>query len=443
MVIRVANNIVIENATQNIRDYCNEELTIDNPDYVVAAKLGKYTNRMPKKMKLYTEKNGTLVLPFGCLQKVWQLGKGATIRTEFHEWNKREYEKVELYDYQSIAVDRMVDAKNGVLQAPCGSGKTRMGLAIISVLKGKALWLTHTHQLLNQTLNAAKNLFKSADMGIISEGKVQIGNDITFACVQTLSKVDLTTLKNEFDIVIVDEVHHAIGSPTKVQMFYRIITNLNARYKYGLSATPKRADKLECTMYAILGDKVHTISKRSVGSKIIKAKYNRIDIALKYNDYEYLDYDGTFLYANLINMLSENEERNNIILNNIILNKDRTQIILVPRRKQAEWFFSKLKDYGALMVLGGSKKDFNSFRKYKIIIATEQLAKEGLDYQELDTLHLITPIKNKGIVEQCIGRVERNVEGKQEPIVYDYVDVNIAYCVNAAKIKERICKKSV
>ena len=45
----------------------------------------------------------------------------------------------------------------------------------------------------------------SGDFGTITEGKVSIGRDITFATVQTLSKVDPRVYQKAFDIVVVDE----------------------------------------------------------------------------------------------------------------------------------------------------------------------------------------------------------------------------------------------
>ena len=441
MLLKVSNNITIINPTKEVLEYCDTKLTIDNPTYLIAQKLGKFSNNIPKHTKLYTKKNNAIIVPFGCLKAIWQISKGATLETEFHEWNEVDYNSVSLYDYQQLAVNNMLYAKNGILKAPCGSGKTRMGIAIISALKGKALWITHTHQLLNQSMDSARNVLDRNDFGTITEGKINISDNITFATVQTLSNIDLNSIRDEFDVIVVDECHRCVGTPAHAKMFYRVVSNLNARYKYGLTATPERSDNLEITMYSLLGDIVHTIDKKVVGEKIIKAQYNKVDINIQYNTYDYLDYDGTFMYAKMINMLAENEERNNIILNNIISNKERTQIVLCPRREQAKWFYDRLKDYGALLVLGGGKKDFSIFKNYKIIIATEQLAKEGLDYQELDTLHLLTHMKNKGMVEQCIGRVQRNIENKQTPIVFDYVDINIPYCINAAKIKQRICKK--
>ena len=76
-----------------------------------------------------------------------------------------------------------------------------------------------------------------------------------------------------------------------------------------------------------------------------------------------------------------------------------------------------------------------------VILATYPLAKEGLDIPTLDRLHLVTPQKDRATVQQSAGRIERNIEGKNTPIVYDYVDENIGYCLNAYKKRKSILKK--
>ena len=57
-----------------------------------------------------------------------------------------------------------------------------------------------------------------------------------------------------------------------------------------------------------------------------------------------------------------------------------------------------------------------------ILLATYQLAKEGLDVPCLDRLLLATPVKDYAIVVQSVGRIARVCEGKDTPVVYDYVD---------------------
>lgn len=60
-----------------------------------------------------------------------------------------------------------------------------------------------------------------------------------------------------------------------------------------------------------------------------------------------------------------------------------------------------------------------------ILIATGQLIGEGFDFPRLDTLFLTTPVAWKGVVEQYTGRLNRDYEGKQDVIIYDYVDSHI------------------
>ena len=78
--------------------------------------------------------------------------------------------------------------------------------------------------------------------------------------------------------------------------------------------------------------------------------------------------------------------------------------------------------------------------KKKVLIATYTLAKEGLDIPILDRLHLATPNKNRAVIKQSAGRIERSVDGKDTPVIYDYVDVNINYCLGMYKKRKSILK---
>ena len=60
-----------------------------------------------------------------------------------------------------------------------------------------------------------------------------------------------------------------------------------------------------------------------------------------------------------------------------------------------------------------------------ILIGTGSLLGEGFDYPRLDTLFMATPISGANVVEQYVGRLNRDYEGKDDVIVYDYVDNHI------------------
>ena len=110
--------------------------------------------------------------------------------------------------------------------------------------------------------------------------------------------------------------------------------------------------------------------------------------------------------------------------------------------KQCEEIANELETRGLkAQVVTGKVKEKNRGYDGDIIVATYALAKEGLDIPTLEVLHLATPQKNESTTKQAVGRIERNVDGKEIPIAYDYVDTSIPYCVSAFAKRRRILKK--
>ena len=72
----------------------------------------------------------------------------------------------------------------------------------------------------------------------------------------------------------------------------------------------------------------------------------------------------------------------------------------------------------------GKIRALNNGDRY-VIVATGKLIGEGFDEARLDTLFMAMPIAWKGTIVQYAGRLHRNYEGKNEVIIYDYVDIHI------------------
>jgi len=58
------------------------------------------------------------------------------------------------------------------------------------------------------------------------------------------------------------------------------------------------------------------------------------------------------------------------------------------------------------------------------ILLSTQLSREGLDLPRLNRLFMTCPKRAAGATQQEIGRVMRPCEGKQDAIVFDFVDFN-------------------
>ncbi len=446
MRLIVSSSIRVEEPSEALARFCEENLVLPNPDYVSAKRMGRWTGGLDETLSLYSKEGGDLIIPIGCFREVWVYAVEARAQweTRFHPFIGGGLSgHVSLYDYQEKAVEAMVKAKSGVLEAPCGSGKTQMGLAIIERIGGRALWLTHTKKLLKQSEDRAKAYLKGG-FGEITEGKANIGSGITFATVQTMSKLDPSLYRDAFDVVVVDECHHCAGSPTRMAMFYKVITNCNARWKYGLSATLTRADGLMKSVFAAIGPKAHSVSKEEVGDKTIKAEHVRVDVGIDYPLDCWCGPDGMLDFHALIDTLSEDGDRNAIIVEKAreLWEDGRKQLILCHRVAQAENLAKACSNFAKTSLMTGRVSEKKRVYDADVIVATYALAKEGLDIPELDAVHLATPQKDESTVRQSVGRVERNIPGKRTPLAIDYVDESIGYCVMCYKKRVKILKKS-
>ena len=454
MQVTVSNTVTIENPSLEVIQWCKKELTIPNPEYAKKARMHFWLGDTPKVLSLYEQRGDTLVLPFGTLRSLPDSVKSeAVFVSDFADPVKVDYGNTDipLYEYQEEAVEMVSICKYGILRSAAGSGKTQMGIALVKKFGVRALWLTHTLDLLQQSKARAEQYMDSSLIGTITEGKVNIGKGITFATIQTMCKMDLTQYRDYWDCIIVDECHRVAGTPTSMTQFSKVLNSLAARHKIGLSATVHRSDGMITATYALLGHIVYTVPDEAVGDKIMKAGVKLVGTGLQISR-EALNTDGTLNYAKLITYLTENAARNKLIVDSI---EKRPSLILSDRLNHLEEMMYLLpadmrKD--AVMVSGKmtTKKgkaereqaleDMRSGKK-KYLFATYALSKEGLDIPCLERLYMATPQKDYAVIVQSIGRIARTCEGKTEAICVDFVD-DIGYLVKCFKQRQRHYKKA-
>lgn len=415
--------------SESLEKWCKNNLSVSNPEYYKKLRMGLWIGNTPQKINFYEVIGNKIRAPYGCIYKLEQFLRNAKDYTIPKHGISIDGE-ISLYDYQEDAV-HSVNKRCGIIKAPAGSGKTQIGIALIKKIGVRALWLTHTKDLLSQSKKRYQFYFGKDGVGTITNGKVNIGNKVTFATVQTMAKLDLPKYKNEFDLIIVDECHNVVGSPTKVQRFYKVLNNLNARYKYGLTATLHRSDGLVEATKSILGDVIVEISEEEVKGKILEVGIKKIDTGLK-NDDIYLNFDGTISWNKLISYLCNSENRNKKIINTLIKDSNNSSLILSDRVQHLvdlrNLLPKELKDKSVILSSKSKKEDRekaiadmgNGSKKY--MFATYSLAKEGLDIPRLERLYMTTPKSDYAVVIQSIGRIARTFKGKNKPIAYDFVD---------------------
>lgn len=455
MQVTISNEIYIKDPTWDVIHWARENLILPNPEYSKKKRMGLWTGKTERQIYLYYVDGNVLSLPCGTGKQIKQYLGGADIKLDVADNGRLEFEgDVPLYDYQETAVREMQKAGCGILQSPCGSGKTQMGIALAARLQRKTLWLTHTADLLSQSYERAEQYYPKETLGKITAGKVHIGSHITFATVQTLSKLDLQKYKYAWDIIIVDECHRVSGTPASMKMFYRVMSSLAARYKYGLSATVHRSDGLIKSTFAVIGDVKHKVPDEAVAGKTMQVTIVRRDTGIKIGRL-CLDTDGTLVYSKLMQHLTGSIDRSQVIANDLRKNSQHSNLILSDRLEHLQLLMGmlpkELKGKSAMIDGKMTTKKGRAQRQQAIedmkhgklhyLFASFNLAKEGLDIPCLDRLYLTTPKKDYAVVTQSIGRIARVSDGKKNAICYDYVD-NIQFCENQWKRRKTSYKKA-
>lgn len=428
IVIEIANDIKLNRSelSYEMVDQIVLDLTIDNPEYAKALRVNRSTSGIPKTIKLFSFDGDKLKLPRGYGRKLRQ--RLHEHRLSFEVVDKRLTlpavdfgSRIQLREYQKPAVEALVKEKQGGVVAGCGSGKTMILLEAMARIRQPALWVCHTYELLNQTVERACQVFDISreEVGIIADGKVSVGNRLTLALIQTLSKTDLTKLTDKFGLVAVDEAHHLAA-----RSFFYPIGQFQAMYRLWASATPERSDGLTEMVFAAGGEIVYTIKQHELPT---------ITPQLVVVETTFDKHYPADQYPKLISDLVSSKERNQTVVQTITAEASGNySLVLSDRIEHLKTLHEMLRETmpnKSIDLLTGdmSKKSRDEVmkrvkeRQVDILLAT-QLAREGLDIVHLNRLYLTTPKRAPGAVQQEVGRVMRPCLGKKDAVVYDFWD---------------------
>jgi superfamily II DNA or RNA helicase len=321
--------------------------------------------------------------------------------------------QVELWDYQQDLVNQMLKDDMGIMCAATGAGKTRMGAALVARRSVRTLYLVHTVDLLEQTV-ASMHEQLGIPIGVIGDGKND-PKDVTVGMVQTLINMDKVP---PFDMVIADEAHHL-----PAETFFSVTAKFDARYVYGLSATPYRADKADMMIEAGAGP----ISARVSPSSLIKKgrlvrPVNRFIPVPQQTDFN-RKMPGWMVYKKYI---VNNDWRNAKVaeIAKQHVEKGDTFLIYVRQIEHGKKIIEHLKDFPYVTLDGKDtserrRKVFDQLKKKEIKLVLSTLVKEGVDIPSLDAMFNAAGGTD---TMQVVGRALRPAPGKTVATIYDFVD---------------------
>lgn len=444
LMLTLSNAIAIpkESIPAALVSYLREELNMSNVEYFVKERAGLPTYGVEKYIATVTSDDNHVFVPRGFLPKLmaWLhehktffILKDERAVAEPVEFNT----KFQLFDFQKTAIDAFANVENGVLVAPAGSGKTIMGLAIIAEKKQPAIILTHRRQIYDQWLERVEHGFNIPKkyIGQICGTKKKAVLPVTVAMVATLARFkDWGDVLSMFGVVILDECHHV---PAK--MFRDVVSRFKGKYRFGLTATPKRKYNDAKLIAAYLGDIVYTVEKNDV-DKV--AKVGNTEKKIEKIDPDCVIVTTTNVQASFGNtprhfplvakVISNDSSRNAIIVADITkeAKSGKTILVLTERKEHAEMLRAHLRrDFETILFSGDlsaqqKKRALQRIKsgRFQILIATGQILGEGTDIANLAVLFLAFPVSFHGKLAQYVGRICREGGAKT---VYDYRDEKV------------------
>lgn len=446
MKIKLTNACRIYSPPKWLLKEVKEDYEVINPKYREARRMGRWTKGIDRLIRFYDHKKNHLVVPIGATEEVMQ--KLTKEQTGFSTYDNRLDIQAKfiftgkLREFQADAMMDLFKYDIGTLEAPTGSGKTVMGLFAIAYRKQKTLILVHTKDLAYQWIERACEFLdlKPFEIGLIGDGKKQIGRRLTVGMIQTCFKMT-DVLSKEFGFVIADEAHRAPST-----MFLNILGQLRCKYRLGLSATPYRRDGLNKMIEWYCGPVRHVVSKKKL---VEKGHVLQPLFIMKKTEYT-TQLDAVNEYTNMLSELTKDVARNKQIVEDIVsYSKMGVCLVLSDRKAHCHQLETYIRQMGLdpLIMTGDTKTKerqtiIDSIGKtHNILIATGQLIGEGFDCKELNMMFICSPIKFSGRVIQYIGRIMRPAKGKDKPIVIDYVDHHIPVLLRSAKGRMRIYGK--
>lgn len=255
---------------------------------------------------------------------------------------------------------------------------------------------------------------------------------VDVAMIRSLKKKDVFhPLLKEYGQVIFDECHHA-ASDSAIE----VLQEINAKYVYGVTATPTRGDGKEKINEFLLGPICYryTSEDRADEQNIDHLVYPRFTRTVMPHHLSTTTYGHE-----VFELVRKNDVRDEQIIRDVddCVKLGRTPLVLTNYVDHAEKLVKRLKSYADKVILltgtGGKKErrariaELNAVKEYEslILVGTGSLIGEAFDYARLDTLFMATPVSGQNIVEQYAGRINRDYDGKENVIIYDYVDAHI------------------
>lgn len=424
-------------------EHLTKALSFANPEIEKRQRLRLTTRWTEDKICMVEMHRGKWRIPRGAIGVLRKVADESGVALELDDWRVKFvphtftlWGQIQLRDYQEAGIAALQKNLQGVLVLPTGAGKTVTAVAAMARIGQPTIVVVHTKDLLDQWAQTVRDLLREEPA--LFTGKQRTHRPITIAMAQTLARLSddaLEDLLRKFGMLVVDECHHANAATHA-----RIIASCPAKYRLGLTATPDRDDGLSEMLPLVMGPELlrvtygELIARKILVAPEVRLRNTTIQWAssLAPNRDDRKQGDESREYQAIVGYVAENEQRNALIVGDILAEAREGHVCLVlsGTKEHCELLAARVSAAGVraeVLTSEVPKKrrqavlDEARQGLVPVIVATS-LADEGLDVPALSRLFLAFPSKSDARNMQRLGRIMRSKAGKTGAVLYDYCD---------------------
>ena len=344
---------------------------------------------------------------------------------------------IPLRDYQEIAVQAALRAGRGVWDMPPRSGKTRAGVALVSRLALRTLWVVPTDRIAKQTLKTFDVAFGPgyARHQVGADGSEALRDARVVVCTAATSVLLDPGFYLSREVLIVDEWHHAAA-----KTYHDLsVACEHVYYRFGMTGTNYRSGQDLLSLHAVLSQ---TICKISSAELVRRGVLVPTDVLFLPVRGRVVDAGGNFQVGLGRAGLYENEERNGLVVEaaDLLAKQGRTVLVLVGTKAQGKLIVQQLLPrfaprpspgaFGQVEYVDsdGTKPRVDAVLDAfatgvgpRVLVGTS-LVGEGVDVPVADAMVLACGGKARVTLTQSGLRVATAVPGKARSVLVDFAD---------------------
>ena len=321
---------------------------------------------------------------------------------------------------------RQQNQDRALLISATGTGKTYLSAFDVQKVKPRRmLFVVHRKSIALKAMETFQTIIKDKTMGIFSGNVKELDKDYLFSTVQTIHKKENRELfkQDEFDYIIIDEVHKA-GAYT----YQELVHYFHPQFLLGMSATPERNDQFD----------IYKMFHYNIAYEIRLQQAMEYDLLCPFHYYGITDLniDGISIDDKSDFNLLINEKRIDYIIEKIEeygYSGEKVHGLIFVSRKQEAIELSNLfnqRGYNTIALTGDDNEEKRQEAMDRLesndedgldYIFTVDIFNEGIDIPKVNQVVMLRPTQSAIIFVQQLGRGLRKNDEKDYVVVIDFI----------------------